>query len=81
MFHNNYNVQVTEAKMNFNIIMRILVRTYIKQGGGVKVSKSECVIGIDYGTQSGGTVIVDIKYGRKTAIYVTVYRIGVIDDY
>ncbi|WP_170065599.1 hypothetical protein [Clostridium vincentii] len=45
------------------------------------MSKSECVIGIDYGTQSGGTVIVDIKYGRKTAIYVTVYRIGVIDDY
>lgn len=42
---------------------------------------SKYVIGIDYGTQSGRAVIVDVKDGHELASSVTVYSAGVIDDY
>lgn len=45
------------------------------------MSKSKYVIGIDYETQSGRAVIVDIKDGREIANLVTVYSKGGIDDY
>lgn len=37
-------------------------------------------IGVDYGTQSGRAVVVDISNGQEMASAVTVYRAGVIDD-
>ncbi|MBD0378863.1 ribulokinase [Paenibacillus sedimenti] len=38
-------------------------------------------IGIDYGTQSGRAVLVDIKNGHEEATHVTPYRHGVIDEF
>ncbi|CAN7324985.1 ribulokinase [Paenibacillus sp. LjRoot153] len=38
-------------------------------------------IGIDYGTQSGRAVLVDIQNGREEAVDVTPYRHGVIDEF
>ena len=37
------------------------------------MSKSKYVIGIDYGTQSGRAVVVDIKDGQELASSVSVY--------
>lgn len=38
-------------------------------------------IGIDYGTQSGRAVLVDIQSGHEEAVHVTPYRHGVIDEF
>jgi L-ribulokinase len=38
-------------------------------------------IGIDYGTQSGRAVLVDIQNGHEEAVHVTPYRHGVIDEF
>lgn len=37
-------------------------------------------IGVDYGTESGRAVLVDIQTGREEAVHVTRYRHGVIDE-
>lgn len=37
-------------------------------------------IGIDYGTQSGRAVVVDVQNGQELASSVSVYKSGVIDD-
>lgn len=42
---------------------------------------SKYAIGIDYGTQSGRAVVVDISDGKELASAVTSYSKGVIDDY
>jgi L-ribulokinase len=38
-------------------------------------------IGIDYGTQSGRAVLVDIQNGHEEAVHVTPYRHGVMDEF
>lgn len=38
-------------------------------------------IGVDYGTQSGRTVLVDIETGEELAIAVKIYPHGVMDEY
>lgn len=38
-------------------------------------------IGIDYGTQSGRAVLVNIRNGHEEAVHVTPYRHGVIDEF
>lgn len=45
------------------------------------MSKSKYVIRIDYGTQSGRAVVVDVKEGKELASFVSVYFEGVIDNY
>lgn len=37
-------------------------------------------IGIDYGTESGRAVLVDVSNGRELAVHVTPYAHGVIDE-
>ena len=37
-------------------------------------------IGVDFGTESGRAVLVDVADGRQLATSVTPYRSGVIDD-
>lgn len=38
-------------------------------------------IGIDYGTQSGRAVLVNVSNGQEEAVHVTPYRHGVIDEF
>lgn len=39
------------------------------------------VIGIDYGTESGRALLVDVKSGEEVAVHITAYPHGVIDEY
>lgn len=41
---------------------------------------SKYTIGVDYGTESGRAVIVDLSDGAEIATHVTLYRHGVIDE-
>jgi L-ribulokinase len=47
--------------------------------GGIKMSGKKYSIGVDFGTQSGRAVVVDIETGREVATAVLPYRHGVID--
>ncbi|TVY07919.1 ribulokinase [Paenibacillus cremeus] len=43
-------------------------------------SHKRFAIGIDYGTQSGRAVLVDLSNGHEAAVHVTPYRHGVLDE-
>ena len=43
--------------------------------------RGKCVLGIDFGTESGRTVLVSVKNGRELASTVYEYADGVIDEY
>lgn len=45
------------------------------------LANSIYTIGIDYGTQSGRAVLVNIQNGHEEAVHVTPYRHGVIDEF
>ncbi|MNW42994.1 Ribulokinase [compost metagenome] len=49
-----------------------------EKGGGTQMSKY--TIGVDYGTESGRAVIVDLSDGAEIATHVTPYRHGVMDE-
>ncbi|MBB6284694.1 ribulokinase [Geobacillus subterraneus] len=43
--------------------------------------KRKYVIGVDFGTESGRVVLVDVQNGKEIASHVTFYSDGVIDEY
>lgn len=45
------------------------------------MSNKKYVIGIDYGTQSGRAILVDVNDGTELASSVVTYKTGVIDDF
>jgi L-ribulokinase len=44
------------------------------------MNDARCVIGVDFGTESGRAVVVDVENGRELASAVSIYRNGVISE-
>lgn len=54
--------------------------SHTRMGGNKKMSK-KYTIGVDYGTQSGRAVLVDVATGKEVAAAVKDYPHGVMDEY